>query len=84
MKQLFGKRIVVNKGSRTAPMLPGKRAMRKLTGGDPTQMSLGNYAKMTPSGAGGFDETYNGLMNQPDQPQVIPALNPALQDPNEG
>jgi hypothetical protein len=22
MKQLFGKRIIVNKGSRTAPMLP--------------------------------------------------------------
>lgn len=83
MRNTFGKRII-NKGSRTAPMLPSKRAMRKLTGGDPTQMSLGNYAKMTPSGAGGFDETYNGLMNQGVQPTTVPALNPELQPPDEG
>jgi hypothetical protein len=84
MRNQFGKRVIVNKGSRTAPMLPGKRAMRKLTGGDPTQMSLGNYAKMTPSGAAGLDDTYSGLMNQPQQPSVIPALNPITQETDEG
>jgi hypothetical protein len=68
-------RNIVNKGSRTAPMLPSKVAVRRLVGGDPTRMSLGNYAKMTPSGAGAID-SHLGLMNQGVQPSVIPALNP--------
>jgi hypothetical protein len=72
MKNLFGRRVVVNKGSRTAPMLPGKRAMRKLTGGDPDQMALGNYAKMTPSGAGGFGQP--NILGAGVQPAVISAL----------
>jgi hypothetical protein len=75
MKELFGNRIrkVTNKGSRSAPMLPGKRAMRRLLGGDPTQMALGNYAKMTPSGAGSFDGSDSAL-SEGIQPIVIPGL----------
>lgn len=33
-------------------MLPGRGAMATLTGGDPVERSMGNYAKLTPSGAG--------------------------------
>lgn len=33
-------------------MLPGRGAMSMLVHGDPVQRSLGNYAKLTPSGAG--------------------------------
>jgi hypothetical protein len=33
-------------------MLPSRHAMSTLVGGSPMDRSLGNYAKMTPSGAG--------------------------------
>jgi hypothetical protein len=39
-----------NKGSREQ-LLPGRHAMETLTKGDPWQRSMGNYAKLTPSGA---------------------------------
>lgn len=32
-------------------LLPGRHAMNTLTKGDPWQRSMGNYAKLTPSGA---------------------------------
>ena len=39
-----------NKGSKEQ-LLPGRHAMDQLTKGDPWQRSMGNYAKLTPSGA---------------------------------
>jgi len=36
-------------------MLPSRHAVSQLVGGDPTQRSIGNYAKLTPSGAGSPD-----------------------------
>lgn len=39
-----------NKGSKES-LLPHKDAMDQITGGDPWQRSIGNYAKLTPSGA---------------------------------
>lgn len=33
-------------------MLPSREAVNQLTKGGPQAMSLGNYAKLTPSGAG--------------------------------
>lgn len=38
-----------NKGSREQ-LLPGRHAMETLTKGDPWQRSMGNYAKLVPSG----------------------------------
>lgn len=38
-----------NKGSRQE-LLPGRHAMALLTKGDPWQRSMGNYAKLVPSG----------------------------------
>lgn len=52
--------------------LPSKRAMRML--GDPTQQSLGNYAKLTPSGAAAMSVPYSTIMDQGEQPEVQPAL----------
>ena len=37
-------------------MLPHRNAMAQLTGGTPEQRSLGNYAKLTPSGLGPSDD----------------------------
>jgi hypothetical protein len=39
-----------SKGSRQS-LLPHRDAMDQLTKGDPWQRSIGNYAKLTPSGA---------------------------------
>lgn len=39
-----------NKGSREQ-LLPGRRAMEQVTKGNPWERSIGNYAKLTPSGA---------------------------------
>lgn len=39
-----------NKGSREQ-LLPGRNAMETLTKGSPWDRSMGNYAKLTPSGA---------------------------------
>ena len=41
---------VPNKGSRSE-LLPSRHAMNTLTKGDPYQRSMGNYAKLAPSGA---------------------------------
>ena len=50
-----------NKGSRQS-MLPHKDAMDQVTKGDPWQRSIGNYAKLTPSGAGAPSE-YQDIIN---------------------
>ena len=39
-----------NKGSQEF-LLPNRHAMAELTKGDPWQRSMGNYAKLTPSGS---------------------------------
>ena len=39
-----------NKGSQEY-LLPNRHAVAELTKGDPWQRSIGNYAKLTPSGA---------------------------------
>lgn len=53
-------RLVQNKGKGGGQqLLPHKDAVETLTKGDPWQRSMGNYAKLTPSGA-------NGPMNYQD------------------
>jgi len=48
----FG-RMVIHKGKGAqSQMLPSRHALNTLTRGDPIQRSIGNYAKLTPSGAG--------------------------------
>jgi len=37
--------------TRSLERLPNRHALAELTQGDPIQRSLGNYAKLTPSGA---------------------------------
>jgi hypothetical protein len=44
-------------------LLPSRHAMSQLVAGDPTQRSLGNYAKLTPSGAGA-PGTYPAIMSE--------------------
>jgi hypothetical protein len=44
-------------------MLPNRAAVAQLTKGDPAQQSIGNYAKLTPSG-GGAPSTYGGIMDE--------------------
>jgi len=44
-------------------MLPDRRAVAALTKGDPAQQSIGNYAKLTPSG-GSAPATYGGIMDE--------------------
>jgi hypothetical protein len=44
-------------------MLPSRHAMSTLVGGSPMDRSLGNYAKMTPSGAGA-PQTYPAIMQE--------------------
>lgn len=45
-------RLIRHKGKGgTEELLPGRHAMAQLTKGDPWQRSIGNYAKLTPSGA---------------------------------
>ena len=57
-----------NKGSRTMPMLPGRAAANSLS--DPTQQTMGNYAKLTPSGAAGMNQPYSDIMNIGTQPAI--------------
>jgi hypothetical protein len=47
-------------------MLPNRAAVTQLTKGDPTQQSLGNYAKLTPSGASA-PSSYPAIMAEGDQ-----------------
>lgn len=44
--------IAAGKYSKQA-VLPNRAALNQLTKGNPEQQSLGNYAKLTPSGAAG-------------------------------
>lgn len=53
---------IVNKGSKQV-RLPDKKAMNQLTRGDSVQQSLGNYAKLTPSGA---SASYSDILQQGD------------------
>jgi hypothetical protein len=43
-------------------LLPNKAALNALTKGNPVAQSLGNYAKMTPSGAAAMNQTYPQIM----------------------
>ena len=66
-------RLTLNKGSQQM-RLPQKRAMQQLIRGNPTQQSLGNYSKLTPTGATAAamnygDEVYQG-MQQGSPPQT--------------
>lgn len=55
-------RLIVNKGKGGgSQMLPSRHALNTLTKGDPIERSLGNYAKLTPSGAGA-PGSYAGIM----------------------
>jgi hypothetical protein len=57
-------------------MLPSRGAMSMLTGGNPVERSLGNYAKLTPSGAGA-PGSYAGIMDMGQKgASVVPALSP--------
>jgi hypothetical protein len=64
---------IVNKGSRQA-MLPSRAAVRQLTKGDPTQQSLGNYAKLTPSGAGAPGNYPSTIASEGQMTPVSPAI----------
>jgi hypothetical protein len=66
--------LLPNKGSRQA-MLPSRAALRMLTK-DPTQQTLGNYAKLTPSGAGALTGDYGALTEGQQGMAVVPALSP--------
>lgn len=65
--------LTKNKGSRQA-LLPNRRALNQLLKGDPVQQSLGNYAKLTPSGAAGMDQPYSDITNLGVQPEIMPAF----------
>jgi len=62
--------LLANKGSQQAT-LPSRRAMSMLK--NPSQQTLGNYAKMTPSGATAGSLSYDDLMQMGQSP-VVPAL----------
>lgn len=71
MKFGRGKRpaLLSNKGSRTA-MLPSPKAVREITGGTPAQQSLGNYAKLTPSGLADVTQPYDDITEMGIQPAI--------------
>lgn len=52
-------------------MLPSRHAVSQLVGGDPVQRSLGNYAKLTPSGAGA-PNTYSDINDMAQAGPTIP------------
>jgi hypothetical protein len=43
-------------------MFPDRAALMQVTKGNPMQQSLGNYAKLTPSGASAMAKTYPEIM----------------------
>lgn len=47
-------------------MLPNRAAMNQLVKGNPEQQSMGNYAKLTPTGAGAPMD-YGGIMDEGEQ-----------------
>lgn len=65
---------IANKASRQAS-LPSRHALNQLTKGDPSQTSIGNFAKMTPSGATAAAMPYADIQQLGQQPPVVPALN---------
>jgi len=58
-----------NKGSQQV-QLPNRAALHQLVGGNPAQQSLGNYAKLTPSGATAVAQPYNDIVDQAQQSGV--------------
>lgn len=52
-------KAIINKGA-NSQMLPSRTALAQLTKGSPIQRSLGNYAKLTPSGASALP-TYDSI-----------------------
>jgi len=64
---------VKNKGSQQV-RLPNRAALNQLTKGDPTQQSIGNFAKLTPSGASAEAMPYASIMSEGQQPGVVPGL----------
>jgi hypothetical protein len=48
---------------KTKAMLPNREAVNQLTKGGAQAMSLGNYAKLTPSGAGALT-SYQSIIDQ--------------------
>lgn len=53
-------------------MLPSRHALAQLVGGTPEQRSMGNYAKLTPSGAGAI-QTYPAIIAEGEQgAKVLP------------
>jgi hypothetical protein len=54
-------------------MLPSRHAVSELVGGSPVQRSLGNYAKMTPSGAGA-PGTYQDIQDMVQQGPTVPDM----------
>lgn len=65
--------LLANKGSRQA-RLPSRAALNMLTKGDPSQQTMGNFAKLTPSGAGALGLPYSDITQLGQQPSVVPAL----------
>ena len=61
--------LIGNKGSRQA-MFPSKKAVEQVMKGDPTQQSLSNYAKLTPSGLAGMIQPYDDITNMGIQPAI--------------
>ena len=62
----------VGKGGKQE-MLPSRHAVNQLTGGDPVQRSMGNYAKLTPSGAGApgsYQDIIDMAQNGPQIPDM--------------
>jgi hypothetical protein len=66
-------KMIHNKGSRQA-YLPSRKALNQILKGDPVQRSLGNYAKLTPSGAAGMQQPYSDITNLGVQPSIMPAI----------
>lgn len=54
--------------------LPSRQALRMLTKGDPSQTTMGNFAKLTPSGAAAAAMPYTDITQLGQQPSVVPAL----------
>jgi hypothetical protein len=61
-----------SKGSKQE-MLPSRHAVAKLVSGDPVQRSIGNYAKLTPSGVGA-PQTYADIQDMAQEGPTIPGM----------
>jgi len=59
-------------GKNRVDMLPSRKALKELAFGDPMQRSMGNYAKLTPSGSGAL-KTYGSIIDMGDYgPSLVP------------